>query len=46
MKTLLILLSLALSSCSIVQWLPSSNCQHVKYERLLNHVSVSAECEV
>lgn len=42
----IILLCLLLSGCSLVQWLPTSNCQKVEYIRIDTHVSVKAECEV
>jgi hypothetical protein len=37
---------LALTNCSLVQWLPSSSCEHVKYERSGNQVEVEASCSV
>lgn len=46
MKLLLVMLCLTLSSCSLVQWLPSSNCEYVEYVRVQNQVSVKAECQV
>lgn len=38
--------ALALSGCSLVQWLPSSSCEHVKYERVGNQVEVEASCRL
>jgi hypothetical protein len=46
MKTLIIVLALSLSGCSIVQWLPSSACEYVSYERIDNQVHVRADCKV
>lgn len=46
MKLLLVMLCLILPSCSLVQWLPSSNCEYVEYIRVQNQVSVKAECQV
>jgi hypothetical protein len=40
----LILMCLMLSGCSIVQWLPSSACEYVSYERNHNKVDVVASC--
>lgn len=46
MKLLLVTLCLTLSSCSLVQWLPSTNCEYVEYVRVQKQVSVKADCEV
>jgi uncharacterized protein YceK len=46
MKLLLVTLLVTLSGCSLVQWMPSSSCDHVKYERIKNDVQVQAECKV
>lgn len=46
MKILLITLLITLSGCSIVQWLPSSACEYVSYERIDNQVHVKADCKV
>jgi hypothetical protein len=35
---------LLLSGCSVVQWLPSSACERVTYDRVGNKVTVLAEC--
>jgi hypothetical protein len=41
------LLSLLLSGCSLVQYMPSADCSHVKYERWGNEAMVIAEgCQV
>jgi hypothetical protein len=40
------LASVSLSGCSLVQWLPSSACEHVMYERTGNSVEVYAQCQV
>jgi hypothetical protein len=45
MKTLF--LALLLSGCSLVQYMPSADCNHVKYERKGNTADVIAEdCRV
>lgn len=41
-----LLIATALCSCSMVQWLPSSACEYVKYERIGNKATVAAECAV
>jgi hypothetical protein len=33
-----------LSGCSIIQWLPSSDCEYVSYERKGNKVEAVASC--
>jgi hypothetical protein len=40
------LASITLNGCSMVQWLPSSSCEHVKYERTGDYVEVDAQCRV
>jgi uncharacterized protein YceK len=45
-RMLIILLAVMLSGCSLVQWLPSSSCEHVKYERIGRQVEVEASCSV
>lgn len=35
-----------LAGCSLVQWLPSSSCEEVTYQRLKNKVEVYARCTV
>jgi hypothetical protein len=35
-----------LGGCSLVQWLPSSSCEEVTYQRLKNQVEVYARCKV
>lgn len=42
----LMALYVMLSACSIVQWLPSSACEKVLYERVARNVTVYAECQV
>jgi hypothetical protein len=37
-------IALLLSGCSVVQWLPSSACERVTYDRVGNKVTVLAEC--
>jgi hypothetical protein len=37
---------LALSGCALVQWLPLSSCDHVKYERNGNEVQAEASCRL
>ncbi len=37
---------LALNGCSLVQWLPSSSCDYVRYERIGQEVEVEALCRV
>ncbi len=46
MKVLLIISLLTLSSCSLVQLMPSSDCQYIEYVRVDNLVTVKAECEL
>jgi hypothetical protein len=41
---LCIAISLFLCSCSIVQFLPSSSCERVTYDRVGSKVTVLAEC--
>jgi hypothetical protein len=43
---LLILIPLIyqITACSLVQWLPSSSCERVTYDRVGNKVTVLAEC--
>jgi hypothetical protein len=43
---ILICLFLLSTGCSIVQWIPSSNCDYVEYIRVGNEVNVKAECKV
>jgi hypothetical protein len=43
---IIILSCLLLSSCSLVQWFPSSNCEYVEYVRFKNHVDIKAECDL
>ena len=38
--------AIALNGCSVVQWLPTSSCEHVKYERTHDYVKVEAQCRV
>lgn len=45
-STLTILTIILLTSCSVVQWIPSSACEHVLYERTGADVTVKAECKV
>lgn len=45
-KMCLIFAILSTQACSLVQWLPSSNCDYVEYVRFKNHVDIKAECEV
>jgi hypothetical protein len=35
-----------LNGCALVQWLPSSSCEHVKYERNGEYVEVEASCHL
>lgn len=46
MKLLIIILmaSTICSGCSLVQWLPSSSCEYVKYERVQNQVHAEVDC--
>lgn len=46
MKPSVLILILLLSGCSLVQWLPSSSCEYVKYERIKSDVYVEALCRV
>ena len=47
MKALLILVVLLTGCSTLVGRLPSvEHCQHVVYERHLNHVQIAADCEV
>jgi hypothetical protein len=39
-----ITLCVMLGGCSIVQFLPSSSCERVTYDRVGNKVTVLAEC--
>lgn len=41
-----ITLCVMLGGCSLVQWLPSSSCERVTYERVSRNVTVYAECKV
>jgi hypothetical protein len=41
-----ITLCVMLGGCSLVQWLPSSSCEEVTYQRLKNQVEVYARCKV
>lgn len=41
-----LLLAMMMAGCSLVQWLPSSSCEHVKYERVGNQVEVEASCRL
>lgn len=38
--------ALVLSSCAVVQWLPTSSCEYVKYERDGSQVEVEAKCRL
>lgn len=44
LKSILGITLIILSGCSIVQWLPSSACEYVSYERVNNKVEVVASC--
>lgn len=46
MKSIIVLMCLGLSGCSLVQWMPTSACEYVKYERVENYVEVEAQCTV
>lgn len=46
MKKIIVLIALLCTGCSVVQWLPTSACDYVKYERIGNDVTVDAKCEV
>lgn len=46
MRKTIILLAACLSGCSLVQWLPSSSCEYVKYERTKDVAHVEALCRV
>lgn len=47
MKLLLVTLLVTLSGCSLVQLSPTMNCQYLKYERLQDVASISAEgCKI
>lgn len=48
MKTILMALAICLlTGCSLVQYMPSADCEHVKYERTGNTAKVVAEgCQV
>jgi hypothetical protein len=42
-----ILLSLLLSSCSLVQYIPSTTaCHEVHYDRIGNDVELNAKCKI
>ena len=43
---ILCLIPIVLNGCSLVQWLPSSDCSHVRYERVGSQVEVEASCQV
>jgi hypothetical protein len=43
---LVFLLAMSLSGCALVQWLPMSACDHVRYERTGNDVEVEASCRL
>jgi hypothetical protein len=43
-KISVLILVACLSGCSLVQWLPSSSCERVTYDRVGNKVTVLAEC--
>jgi hypothetical protein len=43
-KRIVLFVLLTLSGCSLVQWLPSSSCERVTYDRVGNKVTVLAEC--
>lgn len=45
-KMCLFFIILSTQGCSLVQWLPSSNCEYVEYVRVQNQVSVKADCQV
>jgi len=45
-RSVLIVILMSLSACSLVQLLPSSDCQYVEYVRVNNLVTVKAECEL
>lgn len=47
MKLLILgLVLLGLTSCSLVQWMPTSDCQEIYYQRIDNEVSLEAKCRV
>jgi hypothetical protein len=47
MNMIYLMLASLLARCSIAQWMPSSACDYVKYERIQDTVSVNAEgCKV
>jgi hypothetical protein len=47
MRKIIILSLVALiSGCALVQWLPLSSCEKVKYERVGNKVKANMECEI
>jgi hypothetical protein len=39
-------LCVTVSGCSLVQWLPSSACEEVIYQRIGNQVEAYARCKV
>jgi len=41
-----LIFSILSTGCSLVQLLPSSNCDYVEYVRVGNHVTAKVECEV
>lgn len=45
-KMCLFFIILSTQGCSLVQWLPSTNCEYIEYVRVQNQVSVKADCEV
>jgi hypothetical protein len=45
-KVIALILTACISGCSLVQWLPSSSCEEVTYQRIKNKVEVYARCDV
>ena len=41
-----LVLCMFITGCSAVQWIPSSACEQVKYERVNSHVTIAAECNI
>jgi uncharacterized protein YceK len=47
MKLTVICLAMLLSGCkSFIHFMPSTDCEYVKYERVLNQVHVEADCQL
>jgi hypothetical protein len=46
MKLITLCLALLLSGCSLVQFMPSSACEYINYERIGDKVTLKAECDV